>query len=64
MRPSFAAWSKENPNDAVFKPIALVDKMVAEGRTGRKSGRGFYDYTEPKGDEKQAIAAKQFVENS
>jgi len=29
-----------------FAPPALLRSMVAEGRLGRKSGAGFYDWTE------------------
>lgn len=29
-----------------FTPPALLRRMVAEGRLGRKTGRGFYDWTE------------------
>lgn len=31
---------------ARFEPPALLRKMVAEGRLGRKSGRGFYEWSE------------------
>jgi 3-hydroxybutyryl-CoA dehydrogenase len=30
-----------------FAPPALLRKMVAEGRLGQKSGRGFYDWSKP-----------------
>ncbi|MFK3835469.1 3-hydroxyacyl-CoA dehydrogenase family protein [Microbacterium sp. NPDC087868] len=30
-----------------FEPPALLRRMVAEGRLGRKSGAGFYDWTDP-----------------
>lgn len=31
-----------------FAPPALMKRMVIAGMLGRKSGRGFYDYTDPK----------------
>jgi len=30
-----------------WRPSAIQESMVAKGELGRKSGRGFYDYTEP-----------------
>jgi 3-hydroxybutyryl-CoA dehydrogenase len=29
-----------------FRPPVLLERMVEEGRLGRKSGRGFYDWPE------------------
>ena len=34
----------ENEYGACFKPTPLLEKMVKEGRLGRKSGKGFFDY--------------------
>ncbi len=35
----------EKTGDQRFKPPELLERMVAEGRLGKKSGRGFYDYS-------------------
>ncbi len=32
---------------AGYAPAALLDELVSDGRLGRKSGRGFYDYPRP-----------------
>ena len=32
-------------DNAAFEPPALMRKMVADGRLGKKSGRGFYDWS-------------------
>jgi 3-hydroxybutyryl-CoA dehydrogenase len=33
--------------DARYRPCYLVEQMVQAGMLGRKSGRGFYDYSQP-----------------
>lgn len=38
-------WTAFN-YDPRFNPSRIQDELVAAGRYGRKSGRGFYDYTE------------------
>ncbi|XP_063625683.1 hydroxyacyl-coenzyme A dehydrogenase, mitochondrial-like [Cydia splendana] len=37
-------WHKKYPNETLFNPIPALDKMVAKGRLGVKTGEGFYKY--------------------
>ncbi|XP_059057696.1 hydroxyacyl-coenzyme A dehydrogenase, mitochondrial-like [Achroia grisella] len=37
-------WHKKYPEQPLFKPIPLLNKLVAEGKLGIKTGEGFYKY--------------------
>jgi 3-hydroxybutyryl-CoA dehydrogenase len=49
---SIAAVMHEAYGEERFAAPATLSKLVAEGHFGRKSGRGFYDYS---GDEPVAV---------
>ncbi|KAK7869465.1 hypothetical protein R5R35_008181 [Gryllus longicercus] len=38
------AWAKKFPGNPLFEPSKLVEKLVSEGKLGRKTGEGFYKY--------------------
>ncbi|KAF7633489.1 hypothetical protein Mgra_00007072 [Meloidogyne graminicola] len=37
-------WHQKYPNEPLFQPIMTLDKLVAEGKFGVKTGEGFYKY--------------------
>ncbi|XP_045523326.1 hydroxyacyl-coenzyme A dehydrogenase, mitochondrial-like [Pieris brassicae] len=37
-------WAKKYPDQALFRPIHTLNKLVSEGKLGVKSGEGFYKY--------------------
>jgi len=39
-------WHEKYPDNPLFKPCDLLNKLVSEGKLGKKSGQGFYDYSQ------------------
>ncbi|MFI5279892.1 MAG: 3-hydroxyacyl-CoA dehydrogenase family protein [Gemmatimonadales bacterium] len=46
VRLAIARYLFETLDSPVFRPPAILERMVEEGRLGRKSGRGFYSWTD------------------
>lgn len=38
-------WHGQFPDNPLFKPCALLDKLVQEDKLGMKTGEGIYKYT-------------------
>ena len=41
---SYLGWNERFPGNPLFQPTERVDKLVAEGKLGMKTGEGFYSY--------------------
>ncbi|CCG41462.1 3-hydroxyacyl-CoA dehydrogenase/enoyl-CoA hydratase family protein [Magnetospirillum molischianum] len=50
-----AALPAEDPFHALNRPVPLVDKLIAEGYTGRKGKGGFYRVNREAGKRKEAV---------
>ncbi|GAV08103.1 hypothetical protein RvY_17844 [Ramazzottius varieornatus] len=37
-------WHQKEPDQPLFKPVAMLDSLVKAGKLGRKSGAGFHEY--------------------
>ncbi|KAL3990164.1 Hydroxyacyl-coenzyme A dehydrogenase mitochondrial [Acanthocheilonema viteae] len=37
-------WHESHPNEKQFNPSPMLNRLVAEGKLGKKSGEGFYSY--------------------
>jgi 3-hydroxybutyryl-CoA dehydrogenase len=46
VRLDIAKYLFEKLGTEQFRPPEILERMVAEGRLGKKAGRGFYDWTE------------------
>lgn len=37
-------WRAKDPGNPLFAQIEMLNKLVAEGKLGKKTGEGFYKY--------------------
>lgn len=41
-------WHEKEPENPLFTPMPMLEKLVKEGKFGVKSGEGFYQYNKNK----------------
>ena len=41
---TFVGWAEKFPENPLFKPVPTLNRLVAEGKLGMKTGEGFYKY--------------------
>jgi 3-hydroxyacyl-CoA dehydrogenase len=39
-----SGWCQNYPDNPLFQPSPLLDKLVAQGKLGAKTGEGFYSH--------------------
>ena len=44
VRLAIARYLHTELDSEAFRPPAILERLVAEGRVGKKSGRGFYEW--------------------
>lgn len=37
-------WAQDYPEESLFRPVPVIERLVKEGKHGVKSGQGFYSY--------------------
>lgn len=37
-------WHEKYPDNPLYQPLPLLEKLVKEGKLGTKTGEGFYKY--------------------
>jgi len=37
-------WRASEPNNSLYAPVPILDRLVADGKLGKKTGSGFFKY--------------------
>ncbi len=45
---ALSGWHERFPDNPLYQPSEAINKLVAEGKFGVKSGEGFYSYDKKK----------------
>lgn len=41
---SCTGWHENYPDNPLFNPVGMVNRLVSEGKLGMKTGEGFYSH--------------------